>query len=80
MVPAMRAWDIPSPCVGICRLDPDTGFCQGCRRTIAEISAWPRLDAPDRLALLERLAERERAECEGTERGRADPARQLPPA
>jgi len=67
MVRAMRAWDIPSPCVGICRLDPDSGFCQGCWRTIAEISAWPGLDAAGRLALLDRLAERERAD------GRRDP-------
>ncbi|BBK33914.1 hypothetical protein EDC65_3750 [Stella humosa] len=60
----MRAWDIPSPCVGICRLDADSGLCQGCHRTIAEISAWPRLDAPARLALLDEIARRQRAEAE----------------
>ncbi|BBK40258.1 hypothetical protein STVA_02780 [Allostella vacuolata] len=66
MIRAMRAWDIPSPCVGICRLDPDSGLCQGCWRTIGEISAWPRMDAPARLALLDELAGRQRAQggCE----------------
>jgi predicted Fe-S protein YdhL (DUF1289 family) len=63
MVPAMRAWDIPSPCVGICRLDADSGFCQGCWRTIAEISAWPRLDASARLALLDELGARQKADA-----------------
>lgn len=58
----MRAWDIPSPCVGICRLHPESGLCQGCYRTIAEISGWPRLDADGRLALLHEL--RRRAEEE----------------
>ena len=67
MVRAMRAWDIPSPCVGICRLDPDSGFCQGCWRTMAEISGWPGMDADGRLTLLDRLAERQRAD------GRRDP-------
>ena len=67
----MRAWDIPSPCVGICRLDPDSGFCQGCHRTIAEISGWPRMDAPARLALLDELDERRRAEAAGQPAPRA---------
>jgi predicted Fe-S protein YdhL (DUF1289 family) len=32
---------VPSPCVNICRLDPQ-GVCIGCRRTLAEIAEWSR--------------------------------------
>jgi predicted Fe-S protein YdhL (DUF1289 family) len=30
---------LASPCVNVCALD-DNGVCQGCFRTLAEISAW----------------------------------------
>ena len=32
--------DIPSPCVGICTLDPATNRCVGCMRTVGEIAEW----------------------------------------
>jgi len=35
---------VPSPCISVCRLDPSTGWCTGCARTIAEIAAWGGLD------------------------------------
>jgi predicted Fe-S protein YdhL (DUF1289 family) len=35
---------VPSPCVAVCRMDPQRALCLGCRRTIAEISAWRQLD------------------------------------
>lgn len=38
------ASDVPSPCISICRMDPGSGFCEGCLRTIAEIAAWSRMD------------------------------------
>jgi predicted Fe-S protein YdhL (DUF1289 family) len=44
-----------SPCVAVCRLDPATGICIGCGRTIEEIAAWPGLDDEQRRAILERL-------------------------
>jgi len=31
---------VPSPCINVCRMVPDTGLCQGCMRTIDEIIAW----------------------------------------
>jgi hypothetical protein len=31
---------VPSPCIGICRMDAETGLCSGCLRTIEEIAAW----------------------------------------
>jgi hypothetical protein len=38
------ASDVPSPCISICRMDPASGFCEGCLRTIGEIAAWSRMD------------------------------------
>ena len=44
-----------SPCVGVCKLDPRTGTCEGCGRTIAEIASWPDLDEDTRRTILARL-------------------------
>jgi uncharacterized protein len=35
--------DVPSPCISVCRVDADSGWCDGCLRTLGEISAWSRL-------------------------------------
>jgi len=53
--------EVPSPCVGICWLEPETGLCTGCMRTGDEIAAWPLADEDERLAILERLKQRRRA-------------------
>jgi predicted Fe-S protein YdhL (DUF1289 family) len=45
-VPA-ATW-LASPCVGVCRLDPDTGWCMGCGRSGAELEVWRGLDAESR--------------------------------
>lgn len=57
----IREPDAPSPCVSICRLDPATGFCEGCGRNIQEIASWTMLTRQERLALLERLKARRTA-------------------
>ena len=49
---------IVSPCIGICSLDPATGFCRGCRRTLEEIARWMSMDDSQRLAVLAALRER----------------------
>ncbi len=49
---------VPSPCIDVCRMDPATGWCLGCRRTIDEIAAWSRLTDAERLAVWRRLGER----------------------
>lgn len=30
----------PSPCISLCKMDQDSGLCQGCLRTIDEIIQW----------------------------------------
>ena len=36
---------VPSPCVSVCAVNPDTGWCEGCLRNITEIAAWGQMDA-----------------------------------
>ncbi len=52
----------PSPCTGVCRIEPATGWCQGCWRTLREIADWPMLSVREKDALLLRLAERKPAQ------------------
>ena len=53
--------DVPSPCVDVCRMNPDTGRCEGCLRTLDEITAWSGLSSEEKRAVLARLpARRER--------------------
>lgn len=44
-----------SPCIAVCRLDPATGLCIGCGRSIDEIAQWPDLDDDVRRRILARL-------------------------
>lgn len=49
---------VPSPCTNICRMSPDTGWCEGCQRTIDEITRWSRSSDDDRRRILAAVAER----------------------
>ena len=50
--------DVASPCINVCRMNPDTGLCEGCLRTLAEIAAWSRMSADEKRAVLAQLAGR----------------------
>lgn len=50
---------VPSPCVNICRIDPATGVCHGCRRTLDEIAAWGSLADADKRRIWQQLSGRE---------------------
>ena len=51
---------IETPCIKICVIEPETGFCIGCGRTRGEIADWLGMTPRDRhgimMALPERLA------------------------
>ena len=49
---------VVSPCVSICVLDGETGFCLGCQRSRDEIQSWPRLSADEKQRLLDELEQR----------------------
>lgn len=48
----------PSPCTNICKMDASSGLCQGCFRSLDEITAWSRLDDPARIHILADVARR----------------------
>ena len=50
---------IISPCVGICIIDPVTGYCRGCNRTLEEISKWTHYSDEEAHALLQELEQRD---------------------
>jgi predicted Fe-S protein YdhL (DUF1289 family) len=47
--------EVPSPCVDVCRMDPQGRFCEGCLRTIDEIADWGALGRADQLTIWARL-------------------------
>ena len=49
---------VPSPCTSVCRMDPATGLCLGCWRTLDEIAAWGGLPEPGRRAVWARIESR----------------------
>jgi predicted Fe-S protein YdhL (DUF1289 family) len=49
---------VGSPCIDVCRLDPLTGYCEGCFRSRDEIKAWRSMSDAEKLQLLDRLPER----------------------
>ncbi|MDR5818949.1 DUF1289 domain-containing protein [Caballeronia sp. LZ043] len=50
--------DVASPCVDVCRMNPETGFCEGCLRTIDEIAAWASCGDSEKRAVLARVESR----------------------
>lgn len=56
---------VSSPCVRICRIDPQARICEGCGRSLDEIASWVAIGEVRRRAVmaelpgrLARLAER----------------------
>jgi uncharacterized protein len=49
---------VPSPCVSICTMDPTTGLCSGCLRTIDEIAGWSRYSNSEKRAVWQLIAAR----------------------
>ena len=58
MTNAVSQEDVASPCINVCRMNPDTGLCEGCLRTLAEIAAWSGMSADEKRAVLAQLAAR----------------------
>jgi len=47
-----------SPCISVCVLDPQSELCEGCGRSLDEISQWSRLTEEQRRAVMKRLPQR----------------------
>jgi len=50
--------EIKSPCVGLCSIDLDTNYCQGCFRTEEEISVWREATTEEKQEILNTIEER----------------------
>jgi predicted Fe-S protein YdhL (DUF1289 family) len=49
---------IASPCVKTCTLDPRSGRCLGCGRTVDEIARWSAMDTAERERIMADLPAR----------------------
>jgi uncharacterized protein len=49
---------VGSPCTDVCKLDPESGYCQGCLRTRDEIRAWKTMSDAHKLATFDVLLAR----------------------
>ena len=58
MTAAAGIEEVASPCINVCRMNPDTGLCEGCLRTLAEIAAWSAMSSEEKRAVLAHLAAR----------------------
>jgi predicted Fe-S protein YdhL (DUF1289 family) len=65
---------IKSPCVSICVMDPATGWCEGCYRTLAEIGGWARFSPEERDRVMRTLlpVRRQAARVAGPRREHAE--------
>lgn len=59
---------IKSPCVQVCVVDPATGWCEGCYRTLAEIGGWMRFSDAERDRVFALLPARRRTIRDGAPR------------
>lgn len=51
-----------SPCINVCRIDPASGLCLGCRRTVEEITRWTLMTPAERRRIMAALPERPKPE------------------
>ena len=58
MIQAGKQNTAVSPCINVCTLDAANGLCQGCFRTLDEISVWSRASNDERLNILDAVARR----------------------
>jgi len=49
---------IETPCEKICLVDPPTGLCRGCGRSLAEIERWSSYSHPERSRIMAELPAR----------------------
>ena len=47
-----------SPCIDICQMDPESGLCVGCGRTIEEIANWSSYTNEKKKDILKQLKSR----------------------
>jgi uncharacterized protein len=46
---------VTSPCVGVCVIDDESGWCEGCGRSLDEIARWLAMSADERERIVAEL-------------------------
>jgi predicted Fe-S protein YdhL (DUF1289 family) len=54
----LQKCEVASPCINVCKMNPETALCEGCYRTLDEIASWAALSDDEKRAILARLAAR----------------------
>jgi uncharacterized protein len=49
---------VASPCINVCQMNPDTGLCLGCLRTLDEIAGWLEFSDARKREVLAQIAAR----------------------
>ncbi|HEY2444799.1 MAG TPA: DUF1289 domain-containing protein [Rhizomicrobium sp.] len=49
---------IASPCIQVCAIDPQSGLCKGCARTLDEIARWSSMSEGERARIMRELPAR----------------------
>jgi uncharacterized protein len=49
---------LKSPCIDVCVIDPASGLCKGCLRTLDEIASWGEMTEAERERILGALKQR----------------------
>ncbi|MCC6136491.1 MAG: DUF1289 domain-containing protein [Candidatus Contendobacter sp.] len=54
-LPTSPSDDPPSPCIGVCVMNTQTQWCEGCFRTLEEIAGWWDYSPRQKLAVIAQL-------------------------
>lgn len=49
---------VPSPCVSVCVMHPQTAQCEGCLRDLNEIGAWAQMSDASKRQVWQRIGQR----------------------
>jgi uncharacterized protein len=55
---SMSKSSLPSPCVQLCIIEPLSGLCEGCGRSLTEIGRWPGMSQAEQRKVLKDLGAR----------------------
>lgn len=52
---ASESVHVPSPCVSICVINPNTGLCEGCLRNLEEVAGWGQMPTGQQKEIWQRI-------------------------
>lgn len=53
--PEIDEGPVPSPCISICKIDPQHAICIACYRSLDEIAAWSRINDDTKRAVWKQI-------------------------